>query len=274
MKTPKFILGIFAVSLMAASCKKEGCTDPAASNYDEEANEDNGMCEYPTPVYDTKVMFMPKYGSADFDYNTVFTDVSGNAVQFSRLNFYITSPMIMGHGDEMIHSAPNEAFLFTMDNRTFDLGDIETDESHWHHLEFNVGVPANLNTQNGGDAKDPSEYDSGHPLAFQSPSMHWSWNSGYIFMAVEGMVDVDGDQVMDSTLTYHIGTDNYLMPIDLMPHMDVNGSSVDIHVKVDVEQMFSGIDMSAERVTMTMNNPTLATKVKDNMVNVFSVEGH
>jgi len=29
-----------------AACKKEGCTDPAANNYDEKAKEDDGSCEY------------------------------------------------------------------------------------------------------------------------------------------------------------------------------------------------------------------------------------
>ena len=35
------------------SCKKEGCTDSTATNYDEKAKKDDGSCEYPTPVTPT-----------------------------------------------------------------------------------------------------------------------------------------------------------------------------------------------------------------------------
>jgi hypothetical protein len=41
----KYIL-VLLVFLSFISCKKEGCTDPLALNYDEKAKEDNGSCEY------------------------------------------------------------------------------------------------------------------------------------------------------------------------------------------------------------------------------------
>ena len=38
-----------ALSTSFTACKKkEGCTDPAATNYDADAKKDDGSCEYPT----------------------------------------------------------------------------------------------------------------------------------------------------------------------------------------------------------------------------------
>lgn len=50
MKKMKFAKGlvtaILGLSILMVSCKKEGCTDPLATNYNKKANKDDGTCEY------------------------------------------------------------------------------------------------------------------------------------------------------------------------------------------------------------------------------------
>lgn len=43
---------IIALTILA-SCQKEGCTDPSATNYNPEAIKDNGLCNYPCEWYET-----------------------------------------------------------------------------------------------------------------------------------------------------------------------------------------------------------------------------
>lgn len=46
MKTRNILSGVVLASLAFASCKKEGCTDSTALNYNVEAQEDDGTCNY------------------------------------------------------------------------------------------------------------------------------------------------------------------------------------------------------------------------------------
>ena len=46
MKTLKIVL-VAGILALGTACKKEGCTDPAATNFNEEAKKDDGSCTYP-----------------------------------------------------------------------------------------------------------------------------------------------------------------------------------------------------------------------------------
>ena len=45
----KFLFGILVLSLLVISCKKEGCMDSSATNYDPDAKKDDGSCVFPDP---------------------------------------------------------------------------------------------------------------------------------------------------------------------------------------------------------------------------------
>ena len=46
------VLAVAALALGTTSCKKKGCTDETATNFDEKAKKDDGTCEYPAGLED------------------------------------------------------------------------------------------------------------------------------------------------------------------------------------------------------------------------------
>ena len=73
MKRKLVAIVVMTVCMLLAlsGCKKEGCTDPKASNYDPDAKKDNGTCAYTTPQPDpTDTIVIPtKEKVFDVDWN-------------------------------------------------------------------------------------------------------------------------------------------------------------------------------------------------------------
>lgn len=101
----KKTLFIAAILATAVACKKEGCTDPAASNYNEEAKKDDGSCTY------------PEEDSYDVPANYTFTDGDGNSTvnyqgQIDRLNQLKEMVTLMKSGNSSVVSAQDLKDMF------------------------------------------------------------------------------------------------------------------------------------------------------------------
>ncbi len=60
----KNIFYLIVVLFIGISCKKEGCIDSTASNYDADAKKDDGSCIYPDP-YDARDKYAGSYNVID-----------------------------------------------------------------------------------------------------------------------------------------------------------------------------------------------------------------
>ena len=75
----KFILIIILFSII--SCRKKGCTDPFASNYDDKANYENGSCEYDTiNRHDFELKTYHFFNSNKFHLDFIYLDDFGNKI--------------------------------------------------------------------------------------------------------------------------------------------------------------------------------------------------
>jgi hypothetical protein len=60
------VLMLIATMFTVVSCKKEGCTDPLATNFDDEAKKDDGSCTY--PLVNTVTLDCNKFNEAGTSY--------------------------------------------------------------------------------------------------------------------------------------------------------------------------------------------------------------
>lgn len=137
-------------------------------------------------------------------------------------------------------------------------------------LRFAVGVDSTLNF------KDPSEYPSAHPLSIFNGS-HWNWNTGYIFLKIEGNIDTVpyGSGSLDKAFLYHTGTLPLYREVQLNEGFTVPEDGSYLYpVRVDVNRFFYNdtdtMDVMNENFTHTIGAFHIAEKITNFFTNSFS----
>jgi len=165
--------------------------------------------------------------------------LNGMEVTFNRIQFYIHDVTFYAdQGMSESFQLENTYWLAGLGNTHFEAGEVEL--SHLHAMTMNIGVDPVANSQSESEFLARPADD---PLSAQTPPMHWSWNagSGYKFAVYEGTFNGGANEFV-----YHCATDDMLResdPISLdlvLDHENMN----EIHLMVDLSQVFSGIDIS------------------------------
>jgi hypothetical protein len=239
----KIALSVFALTVLfsATSCKKD-------------------------KTYNLNLGITYKVGTEAFAYNQVYT-IGGVAVKFTLAQMYLSGIHI--EDDDANEGHYDDKYLLIKPSiATYALGELTNKEiSHLHEVKFNVGIDSTTNHQTTDmfNARPATDV-----LSVQNPAMHWSWNSGYIFVKIEGMVDTDADGTPETAAEFHIGMDSYLQAVALTTHKDLEDGDNTISLNFNVAKLFDGVNLATEYVTHTMDNMTLAGKVKANLAAAFS----
>ena len=211
------------------------------------------------------MMFEYAVNGESFDTSAVY-DINGTAVKFSIANFYVGGIELMPEEGDPV-AADGKYLLVTPDVGMQEVTKVNT--GHYHMAKFFIGVDPVNNSQAEDDFTSRSADD---PLSVQFPSMHWSWNSGYRFMRIDGKVDTNGDGQMDESLAFHLGTDPMLQEVQYAVHKDVETGENMLHFEFDLARLFAGIDLSVDYSTHTNNNIPLAERVRDNIPAAIAVK--
>ena len=251
------------------SCKKRGCTDSSSLNYNEYAEINDGTCEYGPATVQLNLHHL--YNNITFSFDSIYEDDFGNNIQFTRATFYMGNPIYKDASDNIIDSSEFYTLISpeNIENEfnTISSGPVST-------LDLLIGVDPVTNHL------DPASHNSSNSLSYQSPSMHWQMgtnpqNWSYLFIVLEGKVDIDGNGSFDpgENYVFHIGNDglaNNILGLSIDRNVS-QGETVTIDINVNWAGFFENVDLSIDNFTHTSDNILLATTISNNAINVISV---
>jgi hypothetical protein len=265
LKALKALILITLSSAMVVStgCDKSGCTDPDALNHDPGASV-NCCCEYKA-VGTIQFKVVEKIAAEDLQLNQTY-QLNGVPMEFTHTGMYFSNFTLLT--DTGVVSLPDSYVLYNALDKQFSVHDAPA--GSYSGLRFYLGIDSVTNY-----TTLPADYQPSKPLSSQVPIMHWSWNTGYIFLRFDGTVDTTqpADNTLDEGMAFHIGTHEFLTPIEMGQTFSIADSgTTELTMQIDYEKFFDGIDLSQEYVTHTGDFKDLADKFGTNMAKPFSLK--
>lgn len=251
----KQLLLFTAVLLFFSSCEK----DPPIDNGGEQ---------------DATINFIAQADGQDLIFYQDYTAPLNYRYQVETFRFYLSNIELINSNNEVIEVEDIALLKFREDQRTSPVVPqqitAQIPVGNYKELRFDLGVDENRNGQ------DPAQYDREHPLSIYQ-GMHWDWNTGYIFLKLEGRVDSlpGGNGQLDKSLLYHIGLNELRrsVSLDIDFKVEQGENLAALNLGVDIHKIFASasdtINISSEGYTQTMDVKPLAIRVADNASQSF-----
>ena len=143
---------------------------------------------------------------------------------------------------------------------------LEIPAGAYQSLRFVVGLNTNLNHA------DVAKFPAGHPLNPAVNDLHWSWQGGYIFLALEGLWR-NAAGALDGW-AYHLARDTNSVCITLAAPLEVTNETrlelnFDLATVLNAPRPLSFAKDGSS--THSRNSDPLAAALKKNLVGAFSV---
>ena len=210
MKNTKIILaGILGLTMAfgTTSCKKKGCTDSKASNYDANAKKDDSSCLYDTTGTDgdghdgshVMIKMNHSYAGASVmpgDFNNIkYTNDKGTNHSITKIKYLVS--------DFVMYKADGDSIVV----EGYNLVDFTNTNSFAYSFPEDVHIPMGDYTGIGFTWG----FDGADNLTGEYPDLNvanWAWpamiGGGYHYMQFEGrFIDVNSDT---TSFAYHHGT--------------------------------------------------------------------
>ncbi len=159
-----------------------------------------------------------------------YRTMAGETFSITRASWLASGFALRKSDGTWIELPGNVAWMDAAKKRTqFALPDVPA--GRYTALRFHVGLDANTNAAN------PAQYPPDHPLNPNVNGLHWSWQGGYIFLALEGSWrGVDG---APGGFSYHLARDPNRTAVELAGDLDLTGDAT-AEIAFDLTKVLNG----------------------------------
>ena len=211
---------------------------------------------------DLKLDILPRWTGAPLEFDALaLATPAGQPVSVTRLDLLLSRFALHRVDGPWVERTNCFAYVNSREGQT------HVHISEWPHgrfdrLRFSVGVPAIENHA------DPAGLAADHPLNPNVNGLHWNWQGGYVFFALEGNWRPGGAAAGQRGYSWHIATDRLLTLIELP--IDPS-SNPELRLALDVDRLFS-IPLSEETSsTHSRNGDEFAARLARELGKSFAV---
>lgn len=267
----KYILSLFIVSALFSACKKE---DEVAPTNDIDPNRKGTIV----------LEFDNKVGSLGLVLDSPFyTNSFGQNYSISKFDYFISN-IVFVNADGTTYVVPQDSSYFLIKESVASSREVTLTipEGNYTGVRFIVGVDSLRNTKPSGERQGALD------VGGQAAGMYWTWNSGYIFLKMEGSFNDPNDTVAaNQEYTYHIGgfggysspTINNIKNVSLLfgstqaqVREEHGAEGPNVHMFVDAAKVISGsTNVNFSENPMVMFSP-YSVNIANNYAGMFSVD--
>ena len=195
-----------------------------------------------------------------FDTPAHSTD-AGQAISITRLDFLLSEFALRETTGSWSASSNRFAYVSAREGGgTFALTGIPPGD--YDRIRFRVGVPPVENHAN------PGALPAAHPLNPNFNGLHWNWQGGYVFLALEGRWGGDNGY------SFHLATDPLLMTVELPISLAMQDAA-DLSISLDIAGIFSyphRIVVETDTAsTHSRDGDRFALQLRDNVERAFCI---
>jgi cytochrome c peroxidase len=182
---------------------------------------------------------------------------SGQTVSVTRLAFLLSDFRLQTEYGPWIKLTGQYALIDATQNRlSFRLEDIPS--GRYRRIAFTVGLDEKVNYA------DPSQWPADHALNPLVNTLHWSWQGGYVFFALEGHYNGTAG------FSLHLAKPPNQTPITIDTLLDLRQDGR-TDVMLDVPMLLSGIQFAADAsATHSRDGDLLAVAFRGNIAHAFA----
>jgi len=164
---------------------------------------------------------------------------AGQTLNITRLTALV-SEVALGRADGGVVRLPGQYGVIDAESGRLAVELRGVPEGDYVGLELMVGLPPDVNHG------DPGRWPAGHALNPLVNGLHWGWQGGYVFLALEGKWRAGGEvSGAERGFSYHLATDARVMPVRFAAEFKVEGATT-VSLAFDLSRVLRDVKLAAD----------------------------